>query len=189
MSNSTKLLWYFFIHNRFTIPNERGTDEPLGSYNNQTIILSIPADKPDLHRAKWLSIWSEKIKVSLGKLVRCTFGQFFPLKKCFGDEWSSFIIAHINFPGPTLNVPPSLDTIGVEPKVKKKNFFQAIWRNNIRDHFHEKLPNCYGFVLCSHLWIAKYWTKLWDLNWGGPLVKKISFCNSLPILVTIGTWP
>ena len=61
------------------------------SYDNQTIILSIPPDKPDLHRAKWLSIWSKKIKVSL---------------------------AHVNFPGPKINIPPSLDTIGVEPKVR-----------------------------------------------------------------------
>ena len=74
----------------YMIPNERGTYEPLGPYDNQTIILSIPPDKPDLHTAKWLSIWSQKIKVSL---------------------------AHINFPNPKLNVPPSLDTIGVEPKV------------------------------------------------------------------------
>ena len=74
----------------YMIPNERGTYEPLGPYDNQTIILSIPPDKPDLHKAKWLSIWSQKIKVSL---------------------------AHINFPDPKLNVPPSLDTIGVEPKV------------------------------------------------------------------------
>ena len=65
-----------------------GTDEPLGRYDNQTIILSIPANQPDLQNAKWLSIWSSKIKVSL---------------------------AHTLFPA-DLNIPPSLDTLGQEPE-------------------------------------------------------------------------
>ena len=72
----------------FIIPNERGSLEPLGPYENQTIILSVPLDKPDLRSVKWLSIWSEKIKVSL---------------------------SHTLFP-PNLSLPPSLDTIGVEPE-------------------------------------------------------------------------
>ena len=77
----------------FVIPNEKGTDEPLGRYDNQTIILTIPANKPDLYQAKWISIWSNKIKLSL---------------------------AHSLFPGnPHLNVPPSLDTLGQEPEVRK----------------------------------------------------------------------
>ena len=58
-------------------------------YDNQTIILSIPSNQPDLHNAKWLSIWSSKIKVSL---------------------------AHTLFPA-DLNIPPSLDTLGQEPEV------------------------------------------------------------------------
>ena len=72
----------------FIIPDEKGTLEPLGPYDNQTLILSVPLDKPDLRSAKWLSIWSEKIKISL---------------------------AHTLFP-PNVNLPPSLDTIGVEPE-------------------------------------------------------------------------
>ena len=72
----------------FIIPDQRGSMEPLGPYRNQTIILSVPVDQPDLRSAKWLSIWSEKIKISL---------------------------AHTLFPSP-LNIPPSLDTIGVEPE-------------------------------------------------------------------------
>ena len=70
----------------FIIPDQRGSMEPLGPYQNQTIILSVPVDQPDLRSAKWFSIWSEKIKISL---------------------------AHTLFPSP-LNIPPSLDTIGVE---------------------------------------------------------------------------
>ena len=58
-------------------------------YDNQTIILSIPSNQPDLHNAKWLSIWSSKIKVSL---------------------------AHTLFPA-DLNIPPSLDTLGQELEV------------------------------------------------------------------------
>jgi hypothetical protein len=73
----------------FIIPNDKGSDEPLGRYDNQTIILSIPSNQPDLHNAKWLSIWSSKIKVSL---------------------------AHTLFPA-DLNIPPSLDTLGQEPEV------------------------------------------------------------------------
>ena len=72
----------------FIIPDEKGTLDPLGPYDNQTLILSVPLDKPDLRAAKWLSIWSEKIKISL---------------------------AHTLFP-PNVILPPSLDTIGVEPE-------------------------------------------------------------------------
>lgn len=72
----------------YVIPNESGSHSPLGSYDNQTIILSIPSDKPDLNKAKWLSIWSQKIKLSL---------------------------AHVLLPA-KMNVPPSLDTLGAEPE-------------------------------------------------------------------------
>lgn len=74
----------------FVIPNERGSNSPLGPYDNQTIILKIPSDKPDLHNAKWLSIWSQKIKMSL---------------------------AHTLFPTMAMGVPPSINTLGKEPEV------------------------------------------------------------------------
>ena len=80
----------------FVIPNDLGNGDPLGRYDNQTIILSIPANQPDLHNAKWLSIWSSKIKVSLAQTI---------------------------FPA-DLNVPPSLDTLGREPEVNDFPIFK-----------------------------------------------------------------
>lgn len=74
----------------FVIPDETGSTNSLRSYNNRTIILSVPADKPDLLNAKWLSIWSSGIKRSLSGIL---------------------------FPSNTLTVPPALDTIGIEPEV------------------------------------------------------------------------
>ncbi len=74
------------------IPDEKGNDDPLGSYSNDTVILSVPLDQPDLSSAKWFSIWSAGIRRSLADIL-------LPMKT-------------------SQPVPPALDAIGVEPKVR-----------------------------------------------------------------------
>ena len=73
----------------FPIPDERGSDKPLSSYLNKTLVLSIPPERPDIFSARWFSIWSIGLKRSL---------------------------AHVSIPVEP-NVPPSLDKLGIDPQV------------------------------------------------------------------------
>ena len=73
----------------FPIPDERGSDKPLSSYLNKTLVLSIPPGRPDIFSARWFSIWSIGLKRSL---------------------------AHVSIPVEP-NVPPSLDKLGIDPQV------------------------------------------------------------------------
>ena len=70
------------------IPDEEGSMNPLGSYKNRTIILTLP-DSMDLMSLSWLAIWSHSLQ-------------------------SSF--AEISIPR-HLNIPPATRLIGVTPQV------------------------------------------------------------------------
>ena len=82
----------------FPLPDERGSDEPLSSYLNKTLVLSIPPDKPDIFSARWFSIWSIGLKRSL---------------------------AHVTIPVEP-NVPPSLDKLGIDPQVIISMYYYQI---------------------------------------------------------------
>ena len=73
----------------FPIPDERGSDKPLTSYLNKTLVLSLPPGRPDIFSARWFSIWSIGLKRSL---------------------------AHVSIPVEP-NIPPSLDKLGIDPQV------------------------------------------------------------------------
>ncbi len=63
------------------IPDETGSMQPLKRYANQTVILTLPADR-DVHGVSWLSVWSKALHRSL---------------------------AHVRIPQ-NLNVPPAMET-------------------------------------------------------------------------------
>ena len=73
----------------FPIRDERGSDQPLSSYFNKTIVLSLPSNRPDIFSARWFSIWSIGLKKSLADVA-------IPVEP---------------------NVPPSLDKLGIDPEV------------------------------------------------------------------------
>ena len=73
----------------FPIPDEMGSDQPLGAYVNKTLLLAIPPADPDIFSCKWLSVWSTAMGISL---------------------------AHVPIPVEP-NVPPALEKLGVDPQV------------------------------------------------------------------------
>ena len=71
------------------IPNESGSDAPLGRYKNESLVLTLP-DHLDVFAIDYISIWSKKLEKSL---------------------------AHVEIPAMTLNIPPALEKLGIEPQV------------------------------------------------------------------------
>ncbi len=72
------------------VPDEAGSLSPLRRYRGQNLVLSLPSGT-DIFDIDWISIWSKGLGRSL---------------------------AHVNVPAMTLNVPPALETLGIQSQVR-----------------------------------------------------------------------
>ena len=78
----------------FIVPDENGGQQPLKSYSRKTVVLTLPGDKT-VFDIDYLSIWCRQYSADFG---------------------------HLSIDRRSLNVPPSLKMLGVQPQVSSDPF-------------------------------------------------------------------